>query len=414
MPTLPSHNPFVYGRILAVDDAACPRPDLERSILQAASGRGRVALVGDRRLGKSTLVERTLAAAHRPVLAWNFQKVMSLDDLLRRAAEDFDAFVRQFSPVARKMVPWLREIGVGIEQIRLRYQVVETGLTLRAPTDHLKRLLGYVAQLAQKRAFCFFIDELQDVQDCLPPKEADAVLGILRAEIQKLRSPCFFAGSAQASFRALFLSETSPFFESAQLMEVGPIPPGDFTEFLQGQFRPRGKELSDDVAALILSLGGDSPNDVQHLAHEIWNGQAEGNIGPEEVNAALSKIMVDVASTGETWLDQSTPRQLRALLSAVFLEQVGASTGEFLALAGIRNTGQIESVFRPFVAGRSPIVEKLGSRYRVRSRFLRLWFAMQRDLVRELIPALRGSADYDAALRKITPILPRDAGAGRE
>jgi hypothetical protein len=32
------------------------------------------------------------------------------------------------------------------------------------PTDHLKRLLGYVAEIAKRRPFSLFIDELQDLR----------------------------------------------------------------------------------------------------------------------------------------------------------------------------------------------------------------------------------------------------------
>lgn len=67
-------------------------------------------------------------------------------------------------------------------------------LRVRTPTDHLARLLGYVGEIAKRPEFALFIDELQDVRDGLPEREGDAVLGLLRSELQRLRIPCFFAG----------------------------------------------------------------------------------------------------------------------------------------------------------------------------------------------------------------------------
>src|ERR1700733_13979896 len=141
-------NPFVYGRVLGSQDAACPRSTYEHAIEEAVTNRGRLALVGDRRLGKSTLVERTHEVLGAPLLHWDFHKVYSGQDLVHRAAEDLERFVRELSPIARKVTPWLREVGLGIQDIKLSYHGVGAALSTRMPTDHLKRLLGYVAEIA--------------------------------------------------------------------------------------------------------------------------------------------------------------------------------------------------------------------------------------------------------------------------
>lgn len=401
---LANRNPFVYGRILRPSHAACPRPTYEAAILEAAHTSGRLALVGDRRLGKSTLVERTLAKAKEPVLRWDFHQILSMEDLVRRAAEEFDMFLRNLSPVARRVTPWLREIGLGIENLRVSYH--GTGVTLRvgSPTDHLKRLLGYVAQVASKRKLCLFIDELQEVRDRLPKREGDAVLGVLRSEIQRLDAPCFFAGSARESFRGIFVSETSPFFESARLLEVDSIPPEDFRQFLHDQFSRGGRKLSLETVDVLLALGGDSPNDVQHLAHETWNTSISGPVGTLEIHVALSKILSDIAPMGEAWLERLTKRQARTLLAIALFNHLPATSEEFLRIAGHRNPGGLSSALRPCMSGHEPIVEKLGKMYRVRSRYLRVWLSAQRHIVQELIPMLRDETAYREALNRVCPI----------
>jgi hypothetical protein len=401
-------NPFVYGRVLRREDAACARPAYDAAILNTIRDRGRLALAGDRRLGKSTLVERTHQARDQPLLRWDFHKVLSTDDLVRRAAEDLDAFVRDLSPIARRVTPWLREVGLGIEDIRLTFHGVGAALSARAPTDHLKRLLGYLAQIAKRRTFSLFIDELQDVRDQLPAKEADAVLGLLRSELQRMRIPCFFAGSSRDSFRGVFMSESSPFFESARLLEVEPIPVADFAGFLRRQFATGGFELSPEAADVLLAIGGDSPNDVQHLAHETWNFSVRKQVGGQELNRALDKILKDHTPMGEAWLALLTQRQTRVLVAAALYEHLGYATEEFLSAAGEPRGGAVVGALKPCVQSREPIVEKVGSRYRVRSRYLRLWLCTRRHLVQELIPALRSDASYQSALRRVCRQLPDD------
>lgn len=398
-------NPFVYGRVLSASDAACPRPQYETAILETVRNKGRLALVGDRRLGKSSLVERTLEAHKQRVLRWDFQQLLSIEDLIRRCAEDFDAFVRGSSPVTRRVTPWLREVGLGIQSIRISYHGAGASLSVGAPTDHLKRLLGYVAQVALRRPFSLFIDELQDVRERLARREGDAVLGILRSEIQRLKIPCFFAGSFRASFRGLFISESSPFYESARLMEVGTIPADDFGRYLTSRFAAGGYELPAETLSILLSIGGDSPNDVQHLAHESWNFCSGRHVSAAELQLALAKILGDLAPMGDAWLALLTQRQTRALLATAFYEDLGAGTAEFMRAAGARNTGSVASALRSCLQGPDPIVEKVGPRYRVRSRFLRLWLCGRRRLVQELIPSLRADDDYRAALRRVSPPL---------
>ena len=401
-------NPFVYGRVLGAADAACARPAHEAAILDTVRDKGRLALVGDRRLGKSTLIERTLQTHDERLLRWDFHKILSVEDLVRRAAEDFDAFVRSLSPIARRVTPWLREVGIGIQEVRLGSHGVGATLRAGAPTDHLKRLLGYLPQVAARRPFSLFIDELQDVRDRLPEREGDAVLGLLRSELQRLKAPCFFAGSFRDSFRGLFLSESSPFFESARLLEVEPIAAGDFSRFLIGEFAAGGFELSREAVGVMLSLGGDSPNDVQHLAHETWNVSVRKTVAAAELELALAKILSDLDPMGESWLALLTRRQTRVLLATALFEHLGASTEEFLRSAGTDNSGAISGALKPCIQGREPIVEKIGSRYRVRSRYLRLWLCTRRHLVQELLPALRDDAAYQEALRRVCPALPDD------
>jgi hypothetical protein len=401
-------NPFVYGRILGPADSACPRLDYEEAILATVRDNGRLALVGDRRHGKSTLVERTLATHKLAVLRWDFHKILSMDDLIRRAAEDLDAFVRTLSPVARRVTPWLREVGVGIQEIRLSYHGASATLSLGAPTDHLKRLLGYLAQVSTRRPFSLFIDELQDIKDRLPEREGEAVLGLLRGELQRLKIPCFFAGSSRDSFRSLFTSETSPFFESARLLEVHSLPLEECSAFLIKEFSRGGFMLSREASQVIMSIGGESPNDVQHLAHEVWNFSVRKAVGALEIDLALAKILQDLSPMGEAWLGLLTKRQVRALLATALFDHLGAGTEEFMRAAGVDNTGAMSGALKPCISGPDPIVEKLGSRYRVRSRYLRLWLATQRHLVQELIPVLREESRYLLAMRQVCPALPED------
>src|SRR6266404_1051756 len=364
MPANPARiaNPFVYGRVLGSQDAACPRSTYERAIEEAVTNRGRLALVGDRRLGKSTLVERTHQVLGAPLLHWDFHKVYSAQDLVHRAAEDLERFVRELSPIARKVTPWLREVGLGIQDIKLSYHGVGAALSTRMPTDHLKRLLGYVAEIAKRRLL------------------------------------------------SLFISDSSPFYESARLLEVEPIPRDDFARHLQTAFEKGTFKVSRELIDVLLAVGGQSPNDVRHLAHEVWNAAKPGELTSRELRAALMKILGDITPMAEAWIEKLTRNQTRALLATALHEELGYATEAFLSVAGAAHRSAVVKSLKPCLEGADPLVEKVASHFRVRNRFLRLWLCTQKILIQELIPQLREEGQYRASITRVCPQLPFDSG----
>lgn len=144
---------------------------------------------------------------------------------------------------------------------------------------------------------------------------------------------------------------------------------------------------------------------MQHLAHETWSAAVGPRIGGGELGRALSKIPSDLTPMADTWLGQLTRRQQRVLMATALYEHVGSGTEMFLRAGGVHNSGAITSALRPCTHARDPIVEKVGSRYRIRSRYLRLWLATRQQLAPELIPMLRPEGVYAAALRTVCPQL---------
>src|SRR5882724_6877980 len=94
-------NPFVYGRVLTARDAACRRPVLEERVSAAIRDNARVALVGDRRKGKSSIIQRTLEKAKIPMLRLNYHEVVDMADLVMRTVTDFERLLRERSLVAK-------------------------------------------------------------------------------------------------------------------------------------------------------------------------------------------------------------------------------------------------------------------------------------------------------------------------
>jgi hypothetical protein len=122
-----------------------------------------------------------------------------------------------------------------------------------------------------------------------------------------------------------------------------------------------------------------SPNDVQHLAHEVWNAAQPGELTSRELRAALIKILGDITPMAEAWIEKLTRNQTRVLLATALHDELGYATEAFLSVAGVAHRSAVMKSLKPCLEGADPLVEKVGSRLRVRNRFLRLWLCTKRS-----------------------------------
>jgi hypothetical protein len=308
------------------------------------------------------------------------------------------------------MTPWLREIGIELKEIRAGFGGWEVTASPGFKTDHLKRVFGHIRDAGAHTPLALFIDELQDIRDRLPEPVAEAALAVMRDEIQQMSAcPVFFAGSARDSFSLLFTSDASPFYQHAVLVPVEPLEPDRLQGFVIEQFR-QGHTIEPEAATLIRAIAGDSPNDVQLLCYETWAEHlvTKGPATTQSVRRALQKVLRDLTPYGEKWLTDLTAKQQRLLFAVAFLEHLGAATGEFLMLAGVRNPGDVERSLSSTLRGKEALLEKRGSRYRFRSRFVRLWFALRQYRVQALLPSLRQPEIYRQNLESVLPLLAVD------
>ena len=199
----------------------------------------------------------------------------------------------------------------------------------------------------------------------------------------------------------LFTAEISHFYQSATILEVGPIPRGDMGAFLVEQFARGGRKLEPDILQAIFALAGDSPSDQQQFSYHLWTQSTPGHMGLPELRRAFATLMAEVSRRGEIILDEATPAQRRALLAIAVREDEEFARDSFLRFAGFRQHSSLSSAMRAFLKGNNAILEKRGSKVRYRERFMRLWMLLQVIRNPSMFPAARDlppAAEYSLLL----------------
>lgn len=381
-------NPFVYGQVLLPGRPFCPRPALEAKVLSAADHQGRIVLLGDRRMGKSSLVEHTLDTPERIFVSIDLRGLISVEDFIDRLLLKLEAALTARKPVVKHLPIALKDALSHLSEVKVGLQgLFELTAKPKTPASSLIRALGTLERASRWRPLVVFFDEFQEIAEGLPQRESQHLLGVLRAEIQRHnRIAYLFAGSARSTVLELFTAERSHFYQTATAIEIGPIPREDMGHFLAVQFARGGRELPPETLDAIFALAGESPNDQQQLAYHLWTQSTPGRLELPDLQRAMAILMAEIGRRAELILAEATPAQRRLLFAVAVRGAQETATDEFRRLGGFGTNSSVSAAMKPFLKGPDAILEKLGSRVRYRETFLRLWMTLKLRQLPSLLP----------------------------
>lgn len=367
-------NPFIFGQVLGPAAPFCPRPQLENTLREITESRQRLVLLGDRRMGKTSLVEHTLADGENLLLAVDLLGLASVEDFMDRVLARLESMLSSNRLLTKHLPPAMKEAlaAVSLLRVHLPFVQVEAKPT-KAST--VMQVMGLLARVSQWKPLTVFFDEFQEIVDRLDEKSANHLLGVLRGEMQRHdRIAYLFAGSARNSLTDLFTASKSPFYQSARVLEVGPIPRHDMARFITSQFARGRRAVDESVMAALFSLAGDNPNDLQQLAYHVWARSAPGPLGLGELRTALVTLLAEIGRAGERVTEDATPSQRRVLFALALCEgEKDVFGNEFSELAGLKTHQAVNKAINPFLQGGMAVLEKQGGKVRFRERFMRLW-----------------------------------------
>ena len=272
----PIPNPFRFGA-LARDESFTDRDDEIAELLSDARNGQDVVIFAPRRFGKTSLVDRV---AQRLV---GDRVLVGQINLMRtptkeRLAEKLAATVYEdiAGPLTRA-----KDFGARIFRgLRITPTMTldpETGaLTFGFGAGHLpedvdatlERLFELVAQVAaeRERGALLILDEFQEVIE-LDPQLPKLLRSVLQEQPEVAH---FYLGSKRHMMERIFNDENEPFWRSAKQLELGPIPPGPFGDFIERRFADTGRRIDPTVVAQILTITGGHPYATQELCYFLW------------------------------------------------------------------------------------------------------------------------------------------------
>lgn len=334
-------NPFVLGHKIE-RPYFCDREEEERSLVSAITNGRNVVLISPRRMGKTSLIH--IAMNDSEEIRQEYLTVF-LDILQTGTLSEFTYLLGKavFNSLRITGATRLRGFLAALKSLKGSFGFdpmsgtptfnVQLG-DIHNPEYTLEEIFTYVEQ--SDRPVVIAIDEFQQITR-YPEKNVEA---ILRSHIQRMGNATFiFAGSERHILQEMFISSKRPFYNSAELMHLGPIPEETYAEFAHHLFSEHRRVIDRESIRKVFRLFDGNTFYMQRTMNGAFASTPEGGDCTDDtivktihVMLASNEVMyreilsnVNVSSR-QTLYALAADRMVCSPMSGAFLKRHGLSS----------------------------------------------------------------------------------------
>ena len=369
------NNPFLISGYYS-PEFFCDREQETRTILDALHNGRNVTLTAPRRMGKTGLIRHVFyrLKEQQPDIVTFYLDIYStqslgdfvrlfagtvlgqLDSAPQKALSRISRFVRSCRPV------FTFDELTGAPKVTIDVAPAEEENTL-------KEIFEYLGS-TEKRCYVA-IDEFQQIAEY----QEKGVEALLRSHIQFLPNVNFiFAGSRQHLMQEMFTSSKRPFYQSTQLLTIGPIQQDEYAGFATGHFAAHGVKLPQEVFNTIYEKYEGHTWYVQCLLNRLYG--YDRDVDMELVSYATEQILAEYSYIYADLLKAYTSGQVR-LLKAIAKEGCVKEVlaGDFISTYGLRAASSVSAAMKKLLE--NELVYQTADGYIIYDRFMGEWLRRQ-------------------------------------
>ena len=285
-------NPFLINGYIS-EDYFCGRLVEAKRIIESVNNGRNITLISLRRMGKSALIQHI--SRQLP------EKDVLLIQLDIYATRNLEEFVLQFGKAVlnirdlnkkgffEKLTRFFSGIGASVSFDPLTGQPT-VDLKYSGEKTSQKNLSGLINLLEQhSKKVIIAIDEFQQISH-YPETNTE---NFLRTLIQPLQNCRFiFSGSHKQMMLSLFSSHGRPFYQSTELLYLGPIDTFSYAGFIKSWMTKGKKTIEDEDIIYILNWCRHHTWYVQYVCNKIYSSEIS-SFNKDGINALLAEILVE-------------------------------------------------------------------------------------------------------------------------
>ncbi len=161
------------------------------------------------------------------------------------------------------------------------------------------------------------IDEFQQVAK-YPEKNIEA---LLRSHIQRISNAKFiFAGSERHLMQEMFTSSARPFYQSADMLELGPIERSTYIDFVTGHFRCRNRSIEPETAGQVYDLFEGNTYCMQRTFNESFADTTDGGTCTTRTTSHAIRSIITMLEPTYREILSNIPEKQKELLYAIAID----------------------------------------------------------------------------------------------
>ncbi len=366
-------NPFITNGYVD-DEHFCDRVNETRDMLELLKNGNNIALISQRRYGKTDLIRHCFAQPEIKDDYYSFiidiYATRSLSDLVERIV---NAILETLKPRGKRV--WMKFLNtVASLKSYVTFDAMGqpswgVGLgDLPTPATTLDEIFHYL-QEADKPCLVA-IDEFQQI---LKYSEQN-VEATLRTMVHYCSNANFvFSGSQRHLMGSIFTSPARPFYQSVTIMNLNPIPLDKYNVFCIDNFLKYNKTIDKEVVDVVYSRFEGATFYMQKMMNILFmRTDMGGRCTLDMVDESYDYIVDFSHNTYQDFLYQLPDKQCR-LLKAICLEGKArqVTSGAFVKKYNLASASSVSSALKALLE--KDMVTSIDGAYQVYDKFFAYW-----------------------------------------
>ena len=371
------NNPFVtYG--YKGPEYFCDREQETKSIITALHNERNITLVAPRRMGKTGLIHHVFNQIEQtqPDVRCFYVDIFPTKNLQQMVQAMARAILGKLDSPSQTA---MRKVTQFFGRFRptVTYDEITGAPTVSldiAPNEERNTLKQIFEYMHQSGVRCYVaIDEFQQILQY----SDTGIEALIRSYIQFLPNVYFiFAGSQHHVLEQMFSSVNRPFFQSTQMMHLGPLDESKYRQFANDFYKVQNREISTKLFHQLY----ETMHGVTWYVHAVLNRvyqEAEKPITHKLIDQVMRELVEEQAPVFQNYYNAMTVNQA-AVAVAIAREQKVAKplSQDFIAHYRLPSPSSVQTSLEKLEANQ--IVLRNSDGYFIYDHFFAMWL---RDLV---------------------------------
>ena len=318
-------NPFTL-RIIPHDLPFCNRANELKELYSHANNKANIVLFSPRRYGKTSLIRRlqaNLSGSGFFTVYVDFFMATSENEIARRISQSIYSVLHARESLLNKGVRFLktfktfRPVFKPSPESGFSFSVepVSSAIPGIDLIDNVMEELG-VFILRESLNVHIVFDEFQEISEL----KNSPIEGVLRKHVQEHQASYFFVGSRRRVLLDMFNRKNRPFYQSAIMYPLRPLPDKELVSFLVDRFKEGGKSCPISIAERISEKVSQYPYYAQALAYNIFE-ISEDIVLEDDIQTGFNNMLAAERYGYEAVVQSLTGPQI-SLLKALAVDPV--------------------------------------------------------------------------------------------